>query len=1675
MTRYFLNLTIFLTLCLIIPTESFAQCPTVTDTSQVFCNIESLLISDLEATDNGGGLAWFDSATSTTPLEDLDSLINGVTYFADNATGDCGSRQGVTVTILNAPIGLNFQGVCVEDPLEATIADLEVIGNDVQWYLMSSGGSPLGSNTVLTDETIYYADQSNPNGDCRTSRLAVFVTVGVVPIPTGDSNQQFCANAENVPTVADLVASGINNWYFSLSSASPLSLSTPLVDGNTYFATTIDPPCESTSRLAVTVEIIDQVSAGTDGILEICENDATTFDLFESLNGSPETGGTWSPILASGPGIFDPSVDSEGTYTYTVLSDNPLCEDATAAVTVIIIQAPNAGLDGLLEICENDPDTYDLFDSLNGTPEAGGTWSPTLASGSGIFNAAVDLEGVYTYTITSPTCPEASAEVTVTLAPAPDAGTNGSIEICENETDTFDLFDSLGGTPDLGGTWSPLLNSGTGIFDPSLDSEGTYTYTVLSENSFCEDASATVTVTIIPPPDAGLDGLLEICEDDTNTYDLFDSLNGTPETGGTWSPALASGSGIFNPSLDSEGIYTYTIISNVPACEDASATVTVTLAPAPDAGTNGSIEICENETDIFDLFDSLGGTPDFGGTWSPSLNSGTGVYNPATDSEGTYTYTVLSENAFCEDASATVTVIIIPPPDAGLDGLLEICENDTNTYDLFDSLNGTPETGGIWLPALASGSGIFDPNLDAEGIYTYTIASNIPACEDASAAVTVNFATAPDPGTNGSIEICENETDTFDLFESLGGTPELGGTWSPALNSGTGVYNPALDSEETYTYTVLSENTFCEDASATVTVTIFPPPDAGLDGLLKICENDTNTYDLFDSLNGTPQTGGIWSPALASGSGIFDPTVDTEGIYTYTISSSNPDCDSASSAVTVNFAIAPNPGINGSIEICENETDTFDLFDSLGGTPDIGGTWSPALSSGSGVYNPAVDSEGTYTYTVLSENAFCEDASATVTVTIFPPPDAGLDGLLEICENDTNTYDLFDSLNGTPQTGGIWSPALASGSGIFDPTVDTEGIYAYTISSSNPDCDSASSAVTVNFAIAPNPGINGSLEICENETDTFDLFDSLGGTPDLDGTWSPALSSGSGVYNPAVDSEGVYTYTVLSENAFCEDASATVTVTIIPPPDAGLDGQLEICENDTNIYDLFDSLNGTPQTGGTWSPTLASGTGLFDPNIDAQGIYTYTTASGNVTCGEATAAVIVNFAIAPNAGIDSLLEICEADTSTFDLFDSLGGIPELGGSWSPALNSGTGVFDPAIDAPGSYTYTVLSSNTFCEDDSASVTVAILPPPDAGMDGILEICNNDTSLVDLFTSLNGTPDTGGTWSPALASGTGLFDPAIDIAGVYTYTVDLVLCMQTDASEVTVSFVDVPDVDGMVISITDTCQGTDLFVNISNAVNLIDGDYTINFDVTGATAFNETITSTIVSGEGSFIVNAELFINYGLHQFIINSFTSETTTCNADISALIPVDFSILETIDPILIDEGNSFCIDDNATISSLSNNITNASGNDVEWFDEATGGSQYGLETLLIDGETYYASILSNEGCSTTIRLAVTVNVIECIDDIEIPDGFSPNGDGINETFDIKNLDVLYPNFKLSIYNRYGNTLYEGNINSPKWNGNSNSGRSFGDDGLPVGVYFFVLEFNDGIRKELQGRLYLNR
>ncbi|RLJ61132.1 gliding motility-associated-like protein [Lacinutrix venerupis] len=90
-----------------------------------------------------------------------------------------------------------------------------------------------------------------------------------------------------------------------------------------------------------------------------------------------------------------------------------------------------------------------------------------------------------------------------------------------------------------------------------------------------------------------------------------------------------------------------------------------------------------------------------------------------------------------------------------------------------------------------------------------------------------------------------------------------------------------------------------------------------------------------------------------------------------------------------------------------------------------------------------------------------------------------------------------------------------------------------------------------------------------------------------------------------------------------------------------------------------------------------------------------------------------------------------------------------------------------------------------------------------------------------------------------------------------------------------------------------------------------------------------------------------------------------------------------------------------------------------------------------------------------------------------IPQGFSPNNDGINDHFNIQGLYTIFEKHELLIYSRYGNLIFKGNDNL-KWYGVSNHGINKGKP-VPTGTYFYVLKLNDSNYSNYLGWVYLNR
>ncbi len=90
---------------------------------------------------------------------------------------------------------------------------------------------------------------------------------------------------------------------------------------------------------------------------------------------------------------------------------------------------------------------------------------------------------------------------------------------------------------------------------------------------------------------------------------------------------------------------------------------------------------------------------------------------------------------------------------------------------------------------------------------------------------------------------------------------------------------------------------------------------------------------------------------------------------------------------------------------------------------------------------------------------------------------------------------------------------------------------------------------------------------------------------------------------------------------------------------------------------------------------------------------------------------------------------------------------------------------------------------------------------------------------------------------------------------------------------------------------------------------------------------------------------------------------------------------------------------------------------------------------------------------------------------------FTPNGDEHNNTLTFDNLDD-YENNRLTVYNRWGNVVYNIENYQNDWKGNSNGRATLSkDEDLPEGTYFYTLELgnNGKLTKNNKGWIYIHR
>jgi gliding motility-associated-like protein len=231
-----------------------------------------------------------------------------------------------------------------------------------------------------------------------------------------------------------------------------------------------------------------------------------------------------------------------------------------------------------------------------------------------------------------------------------------------------------------------------------------------------------------------------------------------------------------------------------------------------------------------------------------------------------------------------------------------------------------------------------------------------------------------------------------------------------------------------------------------------------------------------------------------------------------------------------------------------------------------------------------------------------------------------------------------------------------------------------------------------------------------------------------------------------------------------------------------------------------------------------------------------------------------------------------------------------------------------------------------------------------------------------------------------------------------------------------------------------DGTEVYVTngTSNVVSAINTS-------TNSIIFGIPLTSSLGFGDYGLTISPD-----GRHVYVINDYDNNVSVIDA-------ASGSVEATINVGREPEGISVSADNKRIY------VTNANDGTVSVIDAATNTV---ISTVAVGASPASLGnfISKGTGCSgQPVTFTITVNPAGPVitpGAVVVPNTFTPNGDGINDNWDIKNIS-LYPNCTVQIYNRYGENVYSSVGYGSPWDG------TYKGSGLPTGTYYYVINLKD--------------
>jgi gliding motility-associated-like protein len=934
------------------------------------------------------------------------------------------------------------------------------------------------------------------------------------------------------------------------------------------------------------------------------------------------------------------------------------------------------------------------------------------------------------------------------------------------------------------------------------------------------------------------------------------------------------------------------------------------------------------------------------------------------------------------------------------------------------------------------------PSISTNSGGTYTVSvTDTNNCLPATQSMTVATIPLPAPPVlSSNSPVCQGSS--LNLFAST----IVGATYSWTGPNGftSSQQNPVISnvtSANAGSYSVIV-TTQCSSVPVSISIVVNPIPSSPTAANSSaVCEGS----NLNLTASNIPGASYNWTGPNGFSSSSQNPVINNVrvangGAYSVTATVNGCASSPASTSAVVNpIPAAPLASNNG--PLCVGSSISL----SAGAINGASYSWTGPGGFNSSSQNPTIPNATTSASGVYSVTATvngCTGAASTTPVvvnSILPPPIVSSNGPL--CVGSTLNLSASSGAGATYS----WTGPNGFSSVSQNPSItniNASGGGSYSVTATGNGCTSAaSSTVVVVNAIPASPTTGSNSPLCEGLDVLLTASNIAGATY----AWSGPNGFSSSSQNPTIANStfatsGIYSVTTTINGCTSVAATQSVVVNLIPisplsSSNSPLCSGSSILLNAANLTGASYSWTGpngftSTQQNPVINNASATNSGTYKVSVTVNGCTSTTPASVPVTVNQTPPAPLLT-----NNG-----PLCEGSTLNLSA-SNIAGASYLWNGPNGFGSSSQNNSVPNVTSAYAGNYSVTATANNCVSPATSMAIVIDKPGTVNAGRDQRICSSNPSL-NISGSITGGQGTA-TWS---TSGTGSFSSATNAATTYFPSAadkaanNVVLTLAStnngscpaSTSSVSIAFVAQPTADA----------GNDQVVCANNANVILNGKFNNAGGIVWSTSGNGTFSPS----------NTMLNATYSPGSADqIDGFTKITLTTSASSPCPAASDALTITMTAPPAIKNGVKYVLEDNSTTL---NSVTAEPNLKYNWTPAIYLNNDTIANPVCTPARDILYQLIVTDAFGCTASGDIMVKILK---HPEIPNVFTPNGDGINDRWQIKFLSD-YPDCIVDIYDRYGQLVYQSVGYTNPWDGTCKGKQ------VPAATYYYIIDPKNNLK-----------